>query len=114
MISRFGASPITITSSKPSSGEASGATRMPPPKNCPLHTAQVEIETDGNSDPNALSPQALEIDGQWADIRLTVGSPEAPMDAAQSLAKYDLCRALAGNCDPRLFDDPLAYFTDPR
>jgi 2-methylcitrate dehydratase PrpD len=76
--------------------------------------AQVDVRVDGNSDLNALSPQALEIDAQWTYILHTLGSPEAPMDASQIMAKYDLCRALAGDCDASLFDDPLAYFTDPR
>ena len=38
----------------------------------------------------------------------------APLDDAQSLAKYDLARALAIDApDMRVFDDPLSYFTCP-
>jgi len=45
----------------------------------------------------------------------TLGSPAAPFTAAQSAAKYDLARALAGEvADPRLFTDPLAYFTESK
>jgi hypothetical protein len=29
-------------------------------------------------------------------------------------AKYALCRELAPHADPRIFDDPLAYATDPK
>jgi 2-methylcitrate dehydratase PrpD len=82
--------------------------------------AKVEVLVDGNNDPNALSPQRLEVifaDGDHDDIAVpkTLGTPEAPMSAQQSAAKANLCRALAAEAaDPRLFDDPLAYCTDPR
>jgi hypothetical protein len=37
------------------------------------------------------------------------------MDAHQTAQKRDLCEVLAGDIpDRRLFDDPLAYFTDPQ
>lgn len=82
--------------------------------------AKVEVVVDGNPDPNALSPQRLEViyaDGDRKDIAVpkTLGTPEAPMNAAQRSAKADLCHALAAETpDNRLFEDPLAYFTDPR
>jgi 2-methylcitrate dehydratase PrpD len=82
--------------------------------------AKVEVVIDGNPDPNALSPQRLEIwyaDGQREEIFVpkTLGTPEAPMNPAQAKAKTDLCQALAAeHGDARLFEDPLAYFTDPR
>jgi 2-methylcitrate dehydratase PrpD len=82
--------------------------------------AKVEVVIDGNSDPNALSPQRLEVsdaDGSQEDIAIpkTLGTPEAPMNAEQSAAKTDLCRVLAAEqVDARLFEDPLSYFTDPR
>ena len=76
--------------------------------------ASVQIIIDDNPDQNALSPQRLEIDGETFPIPHTLGSPDAPMNAAQALQKYDLCRTLAGDCDARIFDDPLSYATDPR
>ena len=81
--------------------------------------AKVELRPGGNPDGNALSPQRLDIryaDGTSETIAIpsTLGSPEAPMSPAQSTAKYDLCRVLAGESDPRIFDDPLAYATDPK
>jgi 2-methylcitrate dehydratase PrpD len=73
------------------------------------------IEIDGNPDPNALSPQRLVIDGESIEIPHTLGSPSAPMDTHQAAQKRDLCEVLAGDIpDRRLFDDPLAYFTDPQ
>ena len=80
---------------------------------------KVTVTLDGNPDANALSPQRLVVtmkDGSTIErhIDANLGSPEAPMSPEQYAAKYDLCRALAPNCDPRIFDDPLAYATDPR
>ena len=77
--------------------------------------ARVEIVDDGNPDPNAMAPQrvaATFADGATLDLAVpvTLGSPERPLDAAGSAAKYGLCRALApGSCDPRIFDDPIDY-----
>ena len=77
--------------------------------------ARVRVTVDANPDPNALSPQRLVIDGESFDIPDTLGSPAAPLSAAQAAAKTDLARTLAGTvADDRLFDDPLAYFTEPR
>jgi hypothetical protein len=42
------------------------------------------------------------------------GKPEAPLTPEPAAAKQALCRALAGACDPGLFDHPLAYVTDPQ
>ncbi len=80
---------------------------------------RVEVVLDGNPDHNALGPQRLEVtlsDGSIIehDIPATLGSPEAPMSIAQTAAKYDLCRELAPDADPRIFDAPLAYATEPR
>ena len=76
--------------------------------------ATLTIEVDDNSDPNALSPQRLVIDRKSIEIPHTLGSPDAPMDAHQTAQKRDLCEVLAGDiADRRIFDDPLAYFTDP-
>jgi 2-methylcitrate dehydratase PrpD len=80
--------------------------------------AKVTVTLDNNLDTNALSPQLLVVDyadGRRDDIMIsnTLGSPEAPMSPAQLAAKYDLCKTLAGDCDPRIFDDPLSYATDP-
>lgn len=75
---------------------------------------------DGNGDPNALSPQRLVVtlaDGTVEHIAVpaTLGSPDAPLSPAQVGAKITLCRTLAGpDGDPRLFDDPIAYLTEPR
>jgi 2-methylcitrate dehydratase PrpD len=81
--------------------------------------AKVTIELDGNPDGNALGPQRLVVsyaDGGSDDIVIphTLGSPDAPLSPTQAAQKVDLCRVLAGDCDPRLFDDPLSYATDPR
>jgi 2-methylcitrate dehydratase PrpD len=81
--------------------------------------AMVSIELDGSADGNALSPQRLVVtyaDGGSDDIFIphTLGSPDAPLSPTQAAQKYDLCRVLAGDCDPRIFNDPLSYATDPR
>ncbi|MET0246309.1 MAG: MmgE/PrpD, partial [Sphingomonas sp.] len=74
---------------------------------------------DDNPDPNALSPQRLTVtlvDGTRISraISGTLGSPGAPLDAAGTAAKRNLARELADPAvDPRLFDAPLAYFTQP-
>jgi hypothetical protein len=47
-----------------------------------------------------------------SEIPHTLGSPEAPLSPAQAEAKLTLARALAPvEHDPRIFTDPLAYFT---
>ncbi len=80
-----------------------------------LLAASVTIEVDHNADPNALSPQRLVIGGEIIDIPATLGSPESPLSREQSDAKRELAMVLAGDIsDRRLFDDPLAYFTEPR
>jgi 2-methylcitrate dehydratase PrpD len=80
---------------------------------------KISIVLDDNPDGNALGPQRLDIayaDGSSESINIphALGSPDAPMSPAQLAAKYDLCRALAPDCDPRIFDDPLSYATNPR
>jgi 2-methylcitrate dehydratase PrpD len=80
---------------------------------------KVTVTVDENPDGNALAPQRLVVtmkDGSVIErqINANLGSPDAPMSPAQLAAKYDLSRALAGACDPRIFDDPLSYATDPR
>ena len=79
---------------------------------------RVFITVDGNADPNAMSPQRLVVTLKTGEvierhIPATLGSPDAPLSAAQASAKYDLCRKLAPAADPRIFTDPLTYFTDP-
>lgn len=75
---------------------------------------RVSIAVDANPDPNALSPQRLVVDGRELAIPHTLGSPAAPLSAEQAAAKRALARELARpGGDPRLFDDPLAYFTEP-
>ncbi len=80
--------------------------------------ARVEIRDDGNTDPNALAPQRVEVefeDSQRLDfaIPITLGSPDRLLDARQAAAKYGLCRDLAPTtCDPRVFDDPIGYLVN--
>jgi 2-methylcitrate dehydratase PrpD len=81
--------------------------------------AMVTVELDGNPDGNALGPQRLVVehaDGSVSEIIIphTLGSPDLPLSPTQAAQKYALCRVLAGDCDPRIFDDPLSYATDPR
>jgi hypothetical protein len=85
----------------------------------PSLAEKVTVTLDENPDGNAMSPQRLVVkfkDGATIErqIDANLGSPDAPMSPAQYAAKYDLCRALAPNCDPRIFDDPLSFATDPR
>jgi 2-methylcitrate dehydratase PrpD len=80
---------------------------------------RTSVVFDGNPDGNALSPQRLVVmlkDGSIIEhnIPATLGSPAAPMTPAQAASKNDLCRALAPDADPRIFDAPLAYATEPR
>lgn len=77
------------------------------------------VTPDGSEDPNALSPQRIVVtlaDGTVIErhIARTLGHPEAPMSPAQTMAKRGLARELAvSEPDPRLFSDPLSYFTRP-
>lgn len=85
----------------------------------PSLAEKVTVTLDENPDGNAMSPQRLVVRLKGGatierQIDANLGSPDAPMSPAQYAAKYDLCRALAPNCDPRIFDDPLSYATDPR
>lgn len=80
---------------------------------------KVTVTLDDNPDANALSPQRLVVrlkDGAVIErqIGANLGSPDAPMAPEQYAAKYALCRELAPHADPRIFDDPLAYATDPK
>jgi len=81
---------------------------------------KVSVRVNGNPDQNALAPQELTIslsDGSRIERTISdnLGSPSAPMSAAQTQTKRDLARILADiACDPRIFDDPLAYATEPR
>ena len=79
----------------------------------------VIITLDGNPDGNAMTPQRIVVtlrSGEVIDhaIPATLGSIDNPMNPVQTAQKYDLCRRLANpGHDPRLFDDPLSYATDP-
>jgi 2-methylcitrate dehydratase PrpD len=80
---------------------------------------KVGVTLDGNPDGNALAPQRLVVrlkDGSTIERQIdsNLGSPDALMSPTQLAAKYDLCRELAGDCDPRIFENPLSYATDPR
>lgn len=79
---------------------------------------RVIVNDNGDADPNALSPQRVVItraDGSRAEhhIPATMGSPDAPLSPAAANAKSRLARALAPGADPRLFDAPLRWFTEP-
>jgi 2-methylcitrate dehydratase PrpD len=77
--------------------------------------ATVTVIVDDNPDPNALSPQCLVINDETIEIPHTLGSSDAPMDVHQAAQKRDLCEVLAADIpNRRLFDDPLAYFTESR
>lgn len=83
-----------------------------------LLAGRTEVLVDANGDGNAMNPQRLVLtlaDGQIIErnIPATLGSPDAPMTGAQYASKYSLCRELAGNCDPRIFDDALGFATHP-
>ena len=80
---------------------------------------KMTVTLDDNADGNALSPQRLDIfyaNGTSESIGIThmLGSPDAPLSPEQAAAKTDLCGLLADDCDPRIFDDPLAYATEPK
>lgn len=82
--------------------------------------SRVLVRVDDNPDPNALSPQRLVVTLTGGEtitraIPDTLGSPAAPLSPHQQAAKLSLARTLAGEiADTRLFDDPLAYFLEPR
>ncbi len=82
--------------------------------------SKVVVRIDDNPDHNALAPQKLSItlsDGGSIQRTITdnLGSPTAPMSDAQNQSKQSLAHTLASDdCDPRIFDDPLAYATEPR
>lgn len=77
--------------------------------------ARVHIHSDGNPDPNALSPQRLAVtdtNGRIVelDVPITLGHPERLMDPAQLNAKRSLAIELAGRpVDSALFEGPLGY-----
>lgn len=81
--------------------------------------SRIAVIVDDNPDANALSPQVVRAmlrQGQVIERRVaaTLGSPDAPLNETQAQAKFDLARALApADADPRLFTNPLAYFTEP-
>jgi 2-methylcitrate dehydratase PrpD len=80
---------------------------------------KVTVTLDENPDENAMTPQRIVVtlkDGSTIEqqIDANLGSPDAPMSPEQLAAKYELCRTLAPHSDPRIFDDPLSYATDPR
>lgn len=77
---------------------------------------RIAIQPDDNPDPNALSPQRMVVHGADGHIDMaiphTLGSPASPLSPAQAEAKLRLARDLAPDrADPRIFTDPLAYFT---
>lgn len=79
---------------------------------------RVIVNDDGNTDPNALSPQRIVItrrDGRRIEqaIPATIGSPACPLTPVQAAAKYDLAAAMAPGAASGLFDSPLSWFTEP-
>ncbi len=80
---------------------------------------RVTVIVDDNTDPNALSPQLMRIyikGGGFAEAELPdmLGSPAEPLSQELIAAKRSLCQALTAHIDHRLFDNPLAYFTEPQ
>ncbi|WP_417613909.1 MmgE/PrpD family protein [Parasphingorhabdus sp.] len=81
---------------------------------------KVTVRIDDNPDHNALAPQKLAItmsDNNVIEHIITdnLGSPSAPMSDGQTRSKRDLARALASDdCDSRIFENPLAYATEPQ
>ena len=81
--------------------------------------ARVSMSIDANPDGNALSPQVVRAvlkDGKVIErqVAATLGSPAAPLNEMQVAAKLALARTLVpAHADPRIFTDPLTYFTDP-
>lgn len=81
--------------------------------------ARVTLVPDGSGDPNAMFPQTLTLNlanGSVVErsVPHTPGSPEAPLTPANAEAKRSLARDLVpAAADPRVFSDPLAYFTTP-
>jgi 2-methylcitrate dehydratase PrpD len=77
------------------------------------------VTHDGSEDPNSLAPQRIVITlthGSTIEqfVPHVLGHPLAPMSSAQTRAKRELARELAGEApDPRVFDDPLSYFVRP-
>jgi 2-methylcitrate dehydratase PrpD len=82
--------------------------------------SRVRVEADDNANPNALRPQSIRVArrGRQPDCAVVSNAPgdwAFPLTDEQCAAKRALARELAGDCpDPRIFDDPLAYFTEPR
>lgn len=79
---------------------------------------RIIVNDDGTPDPNALSPQRMVVtlkDGTTIErtIPATLGSPDAPLTEEQTAAKRDLAAVLAPDADPRLFNSPIAWFTEP-
>ncbi|MEW4467804.1 MmgE/PrpD family protein [Parasphingorhabdus sp. JC815] len=81
---------------------------------------KVVVSIDDNPDHNALAPQKLALhlaDGSVIEriINDNLGSPSAPTSPIQTQSKFDLAHSLAGdNCVPAIFDNPLAYATEPQ
>jgi 2-methylcitrate dehydratase PrpD len=76
----------------------------------------LRVVLDGNLDPNALSPQRLEVelvDGRHFNVEIphTLGHPAKPLSPAQRDAKLALCAELAAEpvADTRLFEQPDRY-----
>lgn len=77
------------------------------------------VLVDDNTDPNALSPQRVRVTLKSGEViertvPATLGSPDAPLSPTQAAAKRDLARALAPDAEARIFDSPLAWFTEPQ
>ena len=76
--------------------------------------SRVAVVVDDNPDLNALFPQTVVLDGVAHLVAHTPGSPQVPLTAEQAAAKRQLARELApAGHDPRLFEAPLQYFTEP-
>ena len=80
--------------------------------------ARFVLVDNGNTDPNALFPQSLTLTLALGEaivraIPHTLGSPATPLTPVQAQAKLGFARELApASADARIFDNPLAYFTE--
>jgi 2-methylcitrate dehydratase PrpD len=82
--------------------------------------SRVRVHLDTSEDLNALAPQQVILtfaDGGREELHIgqILGSPGAPLEPTQLRSRAALAHELAGDVpDPRLFENPLAYFTEPR
>jgi 2-methylcitrate dehydratase PrpD len=83
--------------------------------------AKLSVQLDGNSDPNALSPQRLVVrlnDGRVFDeaIAHTLGAPNNPLSEAEHFEKVQDCLSLSASAfdHAALIRDPLGFLGSDR